>query len=118
MSYIVGPLDAPTGGGPQGQEPSSVERPRYDPNLVAVDVPDPAQGAPITWDATTLTEAVALNETTGATATDAAAASALSSVPDTQKKYKASSRAADFEKEAATTQQLNQQVASAGGIAK
>ena len=50
--------------------------------------------------------------------TDSAASAALSSVPDTQKKYKASSRAADFEKEAATTQQLNQQVASAGGIAK
>ena len=44
--------------------------------------------------------------------------SALSSVPDTQKKYKRSSRAADFQKEAETTRQLNQQVASAGGLPK
>ena len=44
--------------------------------------------------------------------------SALSSVPDTQKKYKRSSRAKDFSKEAETTKQLNQQVASAGGLPK
>lgn len=42
----------------------------------------------------------------------------LSSVPDTQKKYKRSARASDFSKEAETTKQLNQQVASAGGLPK
>lgn len=45
-------------------------------------------------------------------------ASAVSSVPDTQKKYKRTSRASDFQKEAETTRQLNQQIASANGIPK
>ena len=45
-------------------------------------------------------------------------ASAVSSVPDTQKKYKRASRASDFQKEAETTRQLNQQIASANGIPK
>jgi len=78
-----------------------------------------AQSAAPTTGAMTGAKSSAMNNSmSNSSATDAAAASALSSVPDTQKKYKASSRAADFEKEAATTQQLNQQVASAGGIAK
>lgn len=45
-------------------------------------------------------------------------AQALSSVPDTQKKYKRASRARDFQKEAETTKQLNQQVSSSNGIVK
>jgi hypothetical protein len=54
----------------------------------------------------------AMNDTS-ASSTDSTAAAIVSSVPDTQKPYKDSSRASDFQKEAATTKQLNQQIASA-----
>ncbi len=42
----------------------------------------------------------------------------LSSVPDVQKKYKASSRARDFKKEAAVTAQLNQKESSLNGASQ
>lgn len=62
---------------------------------------------------------MAMDTSTASASTNGGAdTSALSSVPDTQKKYKRSSRAADFNKEAETTRQLNQQVASAGGLPK
>jgi hypothetical protein len=61
---------------------------------------------------------MAANTSTSASTSGGADISALSSVPDTQKKYKRSARASDFQKEAETTRQLNQQVASAGGLPK
>lgn len=61
----------------------------------------------------------AMNSSASQSAGNASAlASAVSSVPDTQKKYRASSRASDFQKEAEITRQLNQQIASAGGVPK
>lgn len=44
--------------------------------------------------------------------------SPLAAVPDTQKTYKRANRAADFDKEAETTRQLNQKVAAGGGLPK
>jgi hypothetical protein len=61
---------------------------------------------------------MAMNTSSASSTSGSADISALSSVPDTQKKYKRSSRASDFNKEAETTKQLNQQVASAGGLPK
>ena len=59
------------------------------------------------------------NSASDKTASDnSTAAAAVSSVPDTEKTYKDSSRASDFRKEAETTKELNQQMASANGIPK
>ena len=58
------------------------------------------------------------NDSASASASSDSTPAALASVPDTKKRYKASSRASDFAKEAETTKELNQQVASAGGIPK
>jgi hypothetical protein len=57
--------------------------------------------------------------TNGSTATQSqTTAAAVSSIPDTEKKYKESSRASDDQKEAETTKALNQQIASMNGIPK
>jgi hypothetical protein len=47
-----------------------------------------------------------------ASASDSKGAAIVSSVPDTEKPYKDSSRAKDFQKEAETIKQLNQQIAN------
>ena len=56
---------------------------------------------------------VEMSATTASNASDP-----LASVPNTEKAYKRSNRASDFRKEAETTKELNQQVASAGGLPK
>jgi hypothetical protein len=77
--------------------------------LGAIVLATPALAAAATDNASAGSQ-TAMNDTSAASSSGA---TIVSSVPDTQKPYKDISRASDFQKEAATTKQLNQQIASA-----